>query len=256
MAERIALAYGLGTAVLGVLTLIAGRMGWLDPWFIRLAWPVAGLGLVRHRPGEDGENSVPTAGVGEPKTSAIPRLETGSPGSSALIAPFVAAHAARLDAAGDGLRRPGVSPPGPQGVFPGRPDRFLPHNVYTNMPFDVEMLHLLGMSVMGDWWWGALSGQLLVALFAPRRRGPDPRDRASRRSPRAGWIAALVYLSTPWVYRLGVIAYVEGPLCFYQAALVWAWLVAPRPGTASISPGNPGSSASWPAARWAASTRP
>ena len=47
---------------------------------------------------------------------------------------------------------------------------------------------------------------------------------ASRASPRAGWIAALVYLSTPWVYRIGIIAYVEGPLCFYQMALVWAWL--------------------------------
>ena len=30
-----------------------------------------------------------------------------------------------------------------------------------------------------------------------------------------------MYLSTPWVYRLAAIAYVEGPLCFYHAALVW-----------------------------------
>ena len=35
------------------------------------------------------------------------------------------------------------------------------------MPFNVEMLHLLAMEVMGDWWWGGLAGQLLVALFAP-----------------------------------------------------------------------------------------
>ena len=41
-------------------------------------------------------------------------------------------------------------------------------------------------------------------------------------SPRAAWFAAIVYLSTPWIYRLAVIAYVEGPLCFYHAALVWA----------------------------------
>ena len=44
---------------------------------------------------------------------------------------------------------------------------FLPHNVYTSMPFGVEMLHLMGMVVLGDWWRGALAGQLLVALFAP-----------------------------------------------------------------------------------------
>ena len=34
------------------------------------------------------------------------------------------------------------------------------------MPFGVEMLHLLGMEVLGDWWSGALVGQLLVAAFA------------------------------------------------------------------------------------------
>ena len=28
-----------------------------------------------------------------------------------------------------------------------------------------------------------------------------------------------MYLSTPWIYRLAAIAYVEGPLCFYHAAL-------------------------------------
>jgi hypothetical protein len=39
---------------------------------------------------------------------------------------------------------------------------------------------------------------------------------------RAACFAAIVYLSTPWIYRLAVIAYVEGPLCYYHAALVWA----------------------------------
>ena len=31
---------------------------------------------------------------------------------------------------------------------------FQAHNVYTSMPFGVEMLHLAAMEVMGDWWWG------------------------------------------------------------------------------------------------------
>ena len=75
---------------------------------------------------------------------------------------------------------------------------------------------------MGDWWWGGLAGQLLVALFAPAAAMLDRRDGAPRWLARAGWFAALVYLSTPWVYRLAVIAYVEGPLCFYHAALIWA----------------------------------
>ena len=56
---------------------------------------------------------------------------------------------------------------GPKEYFQAGRIAFLPHNVYTNMPFDVEMLHLLGMEVIGDWWWGGLVGQLLVALFGP-----------------------------------------------------------------------------------------
>jgi hypothetical protein len=41
-------------------------------------------------------------------------------------------------------------------------------------------------------------------------------------SDRAAWVAAVAYLTTPWIYRLGVLPYVEGPLCFDHAALIWA----------------------------------
>ena len=56
---------------------------------------------------------------------------------------------------------------GPKEYYQAGRISYLPHNVYTNMPFNVEMLHLLAMEVMGDWWWGGLAGQLLVALFGP-----------------------------------------------------------------------------------------
>ena len=56
---------------------------------------------------------------------------------------------------------------GPKEYYQAGRIAFLPHNVYTSMPFGVEMLHLPAMEVMGDWWWGGLAGQLLVALFAP-----------------------------------------------------------------------------------------
>ena len=110
---------------------------------------------------------------------------------------------------------------GPKEYYQAGRIAFLPHNVYTSMPFGVEMLHLLGMEVLGDWWWGGLVGQLLVALYAPAAAVLIAAA-AGRRQPRAGWLAAVIYLSTPWIYRLAVIAYVEGPLCFYHAALVWA----------------------------------
>src|SRR5207253_2738551 len=45
------------------------------------------------------------------------------------------------------------------------------------------------------------------------------------------WFAAVIYLTTPWIYRLAVIPYVEGPLCYFHAALIWtalrAWSASP-----------------------------
>ncbi len=49
-AERVAVAYGLGTTGLGVLTLLAGRARLLDPWVFRIglgAIALAGLGASR-----------------------------------------------------------------------------------------------------------------------------------------------------------------------------------------------------------------
>ena len=111
---------------------------------------------------------------------------------------------------------------GPKEYFQAGRIAFLPHNVYTNMPFGVEMLHLMGMEVLGDWWWGGLVGQLLVALYAPAAAVLIAAATGAGGIARAAWLAAIIYLSTPWIYRLAVIAYVEGPLCFYHAALVWA----------------------------------
>jgi hypothetical protein len=98
---------------------------------------------------------------------------------------------------------------------------FLPHNVYTSMPFGVEMLHLLGMHTLDDWWRGSLAGQLLVMLFAPAAAVLIAAMARRIASPRAGWIAAVVYLTTPWIYRLAAIPYVEGPLACYHAALLY-----------------------------------
>jgi hypothetical protein len=92
------------------------------------------------------------------------------------------------------------------------------------MPSGVEMLHLLGMEALGDWWRGALVGQLLVACFAPATAAMIALTATRAASPRAGWVAAVVYLTTPWIVRVGAIPFVEGPLCFYHAALIWtAW---------------------------------
>src|SRR5262249_58774940 len=100
---------------------------------------------------------------------------------------------------------------GPKEYYQAGRIAFLPHNVYTSMPFGVEMLHLLGMEVLDDWWWGALVGQLLVAAFAPAASVLIASTAVRIGSPRAAWLAAVGYLSTPWIYRLARIAYLEGP---------------------------------------------
>src|SRR5262249_33818612 len=111
---------------------------------------------------------------------------------------------------------------GPKEYYQAGRIAFLPHNVYTSMPFGVEMLHLLGMEVLDDWWAGALAGQLLISAFAPASAALIALSALRWGSPRAARVAALVYLTPPWIYRLGVLPYVEGPLCYYHAALVWA----------------------------------
>lgn len=218
--EWIALNYGLGAALLGGLTLIVGRMGWLDPRSIRIglaalaSLPLVRLGLQRRR----ARPEVP------PEEPPVPRpADPLGWFFAALMAPFVVLTllGAMLPATDFDVLEYHLQ--GPREYFEAGRIQFLPHNVYTNMPFDVEMLHLLGMSVMNDAWWGGLTGQLLVALFGPAAAVLIFAT-AGRASTRAGWLAALVYLSTPWVYRIGIIAYVEGPLCFYHIALVRAWL--------------------------------
>ncbi|WP_145271726.1 hypothetical protein [Tautonia plasticadhaerens] len=110
---------------------------------------------------------------------------------------------------------------GPKEYYQAGRIAFLPHNVYTSMPSGVEMLHLLGMTVLDDWWLGALAGQLLVAAFAPATAALVAATALRWGSPRAAWFAALVYLTTPWVFRLGTFPFVEGPLCGFHAALVF-----------------------------------
>ena len=103
---------------------------------------------------------------------------------------------------------------------------------------------------------GALVGQLLVACFAPAAAVLIALTARRWASPRAAWVAAVVYLTTPWVYRLAVLPYVEGPLCFYHAALVWALGAGvDRPAQTAPGAGSGPSPACSPAGRWRASTR-
>jgi len=234
LGERLALAYGLGTTGLGTVTLVLGRGGWLHPGLCRwglAAIAVAGFAIAwirspdphGNRPLENQEGPRP---LNPSQGHRRPGWNPQNLMLTAGIVPFVVIMmlGAMLPAIDFDVLEYHLQ--GPKEYYQAGRISFLPHNVYTNMPFAVEMLHLIGMLVLDDWWWGGLVGQLLIAFFAPATAVVIAATLARGGLPRGGWIAAVVYLTTPWVYRLAVIAYVEGPLCFYHAALVWTALAA------------------------------
>ncbi|MEX0679296.1 MAG: hypothetical protein WD063_19625 [Pirellulales bacterium] len=103
---------------------------------------------------------------------------------------------------------------------------FLAHNVYANMPLGAELLGLPAMVALDDWFSGALVGKTLIALFAPL--GALALYAACLRfaSPAAGIVAALVYISIPWVALVSTVGLVEGVFAFYlfaafYGALIW-----------------------------------
>lgn len=111
---------------------------------------------------------------------------------------------------------------GPKEFYQNGRISFLPHNVYTSFPFGTEMLTLLAMVLRQDWSRGAIAGKCVLMCFGPLTA--LALYAAGRRwfNPRVGLIAAFVYLTTPWVYRISTIAYVEGALCCYLFLALFA----------------------------------
>jgi len=107
---------------------------------------------------------------------------------------------------------------------------FLPHNVYGNMPLGAECLSMMAMACMPgelDWWWGALTGKLIIAGFLPATALLV--FSAGRRffTDRAGAVGSLLYLSTPWVASVSVNGLNDGAVAFYLMAAAYAaklWL--------------------------------
>ena len=102
---------------------------------------------------------------------------------------------------------------------------FLPHNVYANMPLGVEMHTLLGMWLLDDWWQGGLVGKTVTAVYAPLTA--LVLFVAGRRlvSISAGVMAAVTYLSTPWIARVSNFGLIEGAYGFYLILAVYALLM-------------------------------
>lgn len=111
---------------------------------------------------------------------------------------------------------------------------FLPHNIYNNFPFGVEMLYLLGMILRGDPLRAGITAQLLHAMLGFLAAGATwctvraaLRDaERSRRS--AAHIAGIAVATCPFVLYVGALAYVENGLLLYTALALAAIIEAGR----------------------------
>jgi len=100
---------------------------------------------------------------------------------------------------------------------------YLPHNIYSNFPFNVEMLYLLAMILHGDPVRAALTCQLLHAMLAIMAVAAIWLA-AREVNPTAGLAAALLAGMTPFLVYLSGLAYVEHGLLFFSALALAAAL--------------------------------
>ena len=109
--------------------------------------------------------------------------------------------------------------------------QFLPHNVYGNMPLGAELHAVLGMVLVAgwaDWWWGALVGKTVMASFAPLTALGLLAAVRRHVSATAGWAAALIYLSIPWVVYVSITGLNEGAVACYALLAVAAMMIWQR----------------------------
>ncbi|MCY2988776.1 MAG: hypothetical protein NTY19_13035 [Planctomycetota bacterium] len=118
---------------------------------------------------------------------------------------------------------------------------FLPHNVYGNMPLGAELPALLAMTLMpgeGGWWWGALIGKTVIACFALPTAGGLLAAGQRFATKTAGVVAALVYLSTPWITYISVTGLIDGAVGFYLLLAFYAFAIGKSEAVAAQADGD------------------
>jgi hypothetical protein len=212
--ERFVFATGLGLAALSLLTLGCGLAGFLNRWLLGGAIIAAIVA----------EAAIRVLRRGGPVPSESPVADARALKWSCLLTavPFLLAIGlgAMLPSFDFDVKEYHLQ--GPKEYFQNGRIAFLPHNVYTSFPFFTEMLSLLGMVLRDDWQRGALAGKAVLACFAPLTS--LGLYAAGRRwfGTVAGCLAALIHITTPWTYRISIIAYAEGGLSFYLFAALFA----------------------------------
>lgn len=216
--ERTVFAYGVGLSAVSLLTLGGGLLGILSQWLSYLVLILFAVTGVLSAYSE----SKSKTGTALPFKLTLP--DTITPellfrvGCCLLIAPFVLSMFL-------GSMLPSVDYDvleyhfgGPKEYYQQGHIGFLPHNIYTSFPFLTEMLTLLGMTLKADWYLGALAGKLVLMSFALFTALGVFATARRWFGSNAGWLAATVFVTTPWTYRMSIIAYTEGGLSFYLMA--------------------------------------
>jgi hypothetical protein len=212
--EQLVFAEGMGLNLLSLATLAAGLAGWLSrpfAWMAPLAiasgaWFAWAIWRRRHNP---------PAFVEASQGKAEPHREVWwfAAGAPAL---FVIIWGAMMPPWEFDVREYHLQAP-KEWFLQGRID-FLPHNVYANMPLASEMHAVFAMGLMPgerNWWWGALVGKTVMAFAAPLTA--LGLFAAGRRffSQQAGVVAALVYLTVPWIAHAALAGLNDHVVAFY-----------------------------------------
>ncbi|MBN1394504.1 MAG: glycosyltransferase family 39 protein [Pirellulales bacterium] len=225
--ETFVFSLGVGLAALSAWTLLMGLCGVLDR-----TWTVVVPGLL---------TLATSVGVAvKPPPQLEPRNATDGRGFVDVLgtkwlwlaAPFAAAIllSAMLPPVDFDVREYHLQ--APKEFFQQGRITFLPHNVYANMPLGAEMFALLAMVIAGDWWLGALAGKTVIAAFTPLCvLGLFAAGRKFF-STGAGAVAALVYISVPWITGLSPSGLIEGATACYLLLAVYALLLRTDTGAA------------------------
>jgi hypothetical protein len=230
-AENTFFTMALGMSMVGLLTLFCGLVGLLNRWiFIGLfAAAIAAECLLRIRErqrSEDARASRSSRGGKPPEArwhAAHPHLFWLA---LAVIVPFLFVMWCGSMTPDPDFDVRSYHFEGPKEYYQNGRITFLSHNVYTNFPFLTEMFALLGMVLHGDWYWGAVAGKSAIFAFVPLTA--LGLYAAGRRwfSPAAGLLAAVVYVTTPWIDRVTIYALAEGGLTFFLFATLFAAMMS------------------------------
>lgn len=241
-AERLVLIIGTGLAALSTLTLMVGVFGLMNAPAILcpsgaslILWAVVSV----KKPLENSDSGLIEIAPADPASDS-PKKDTLQKWFGWIAIGIIVVFSVYLLFGA-------VSPPtdfdvreyhlqGPKEWFQQGKITYLRHNVYTSFPFLSEMLCLAGMIMTGDWWTGAIVGQIVLACFQLLTTLAVYCLGRRWFSSAVGIVAALISLTTPWTLRISIIAYAEGSLTFYLTATLMTLMISQRIVTSWDSP--------------------